>query len=107
MAALATVSGSTMGTRWTVRAAIGAGAEGELTRQLQAAVDRVDAQMSNWKPDSALSRFNAAPVGEWFEIEPEFAAVVALGIEMGALTGGAFDMTLGRLVGLWGFGPGG
>ena len=44
------------------------------------ACDRVVAQMSDWEPDSDLSRFNAAPAGSWVAIPPEFATVVSAGV---------------------------
>ncbi len=104
---LVTLSGSTMGTRFSVRAAVPHGDVDELTARLQAVVDRVDAQMSSWKPDSIVSRFNTAPPGQWIDIPAQMSEVVRVGLEVGRISDGAFDMTLGRLVDLWGFGPAG
>lgn len=103
--ALDTLTGPTMGTRFTARAAIPPGQRPVLLAALQAAVDRVDEQMSSWKPGSDLCRFNAAPAGEWVPIPPELSSVLRTGLAVSEASHGAFDMTLGRLVDLWGFGP--
>lgn len=101
------VDGPTMGTRWTAQFVADDVLGAQMTGSLQAAVDLVDAQMSTWKPDSDLSRFNAAPVGDWVAVPPELAFVAAQGLAVGRATSGAFDITLGRQVNAWGFGPDG
>ncbi len=101
------LNGPTMGTRWSaVLFAPPAFDPAPLQAELQAAVDRVDAQMSTWRPDSDLMRFNAAPVGEWRALPAELMAVLDLGLEIGRASGGAFDIALGDAVTAWGFGPG-
>ncbi|MEO8241944.1 MAG: FAD:protein FMN transferase [bacterium] len=73
--------------------------------QLFRAVDAVDQAMSTWKPASALSQFNNAPLDSWFPVPANLALVVAQGLAISAATQGAFDMTLGQAVNAWGFGP--
>lgn len=101
------LNGSTMGTRY---AAVFFAPEGMATDPLAAAlfdaVDRVDRQMSTWKPESDLNRLNAAPVGEWVAIPRELMAVLAESLKIGRATRGAFDIGVGGLVSAWGFGPG-
>lgn len=93
-----------MGTNWSVQAvAPPAGAAGGV----QATLDRVVAQMSQWEPDSDLARFNRAPSGTWQDIPSEFADVVAAGLEIARASGGAFDLALGELSEAWGFGAAG
>lgn len=77
-----------------------------LGRSLQGAVDRVEQQMSTWRPDSDLERLNAAPIGAWVEIPHELSVVLAAALEIGRLSGGAFDIGVGDLVRAWGFGGG-
>lgn len=72
---------------------------------VKAALDKVDRQMSTYKPNSELSRFNRAPVGQPFELSPETAEVVKEAIRIGDMSNGAFDVTIGAAVNLWGFGP--
>ncbi len=99
------LSGPTMGTEW--RAEIGVLANTDmaaLEKALADAVALVDNQMSSWKPESDLMRLNAAPLGEWVETPPELMQVLARGLEIGRLSGGAFDIGLGDLITAWGFG---
>lgn len=77
----------------------------DIERSVKAALDRVDHLMSTYKPDSELSRFNQAPVGEPFQLSPQTAEVVREAIRIGDISDGAFDVTVGAAVNLWGFGP--
>jgi thiamine biosynthesis lipoprotein len=100
------LNGATMGTRWS--ALVFAPADFDLRpvrAALQAAVDRVDAQMSTWRPESDLMRLNAAPVGAWCDLPEDLARVLRLGLAIGRASGGAFDIATGDAVAAWGFGP--
>ena len=64
-------------------------------------LNRVDATLSMFNPQSTLSRVNEnKPV----EHDAMFAEVVALALQVAADTDGAFDPTVAPLVNLWGFG---
>lgn len=100
------LNGPTMGTRWTALFFASPGFDpAPVQAALQDAVDTVDAQMSTWKPDSDLMRLNAAPVGTWQHIPADLARVLAIGLEVGRASGGAFDIGMGDAVRAWGFGP--
>lgn len=100
------LNGATMGTRYTALFHADAGMDtAPLAAALFAAVDRVDRQMSSWKPESDLNRLNAAPVGLWVPIPPELGTVLATGLRIGRASHGAFDLGMGDLVARWGFGP--
>jgi thiamine biosynthesis lipoprotein len=102
----ASLKGLTMGTSWTATVAVPASADlPTLQGVVQAALDRVDAQMSTYRSDSSLSRFNQAPAGTWQVLEPEFFTVLAHALSVARDSGGAYDPTVGPLVDLWGFGP--
>jgi thiamine biosynthesis lipoprotein len=77
----------------------------ELRAGIQAQFDAVDLALSTWRPDSALSRFNDNDRGDWVAIDPELAEVMAYGLGLAGRSGGAYDLTVGPLVDLWGFGP--
>ncbi len=98
------LSGPTMGTRWSAEIGATTGTDlAALESALAGAVALVDNQMSSWKPESDLIRLNAAPLGEWVQIPPELMQVLARGLEIGRLSGGAFDIGLGDLTAAWGF----
>ena len=76
-------------------------------RGLRSSLDRLEGLMSTWDPDSELSRFNRSTSLQPFPVSPETFEVFKWSVEVGALTDGALDVTIGPLVDAWGFGPGG
>jgi thiamine biosynthesis lipoprotein len=78
-----------------------------LDREVAAILDRIEDRMSTYDEASEVSRFNAARTTEWVDMSAETVAVVDEALRISALTRGAFDITVGPLVGLWGFGPAG
>jgi FAD:protein FMN transferase len=99
--------GRTMGSTYNVKYwHTGDGPSGpEVQRAIDSLLDRIEQQMSTWRPDSELSQFNGAPAGEWFAVSPDVAAVVARAMELHRITDGASDVTVGPVLALWGFGP--
>ena len=98
--------GETMGSDWTVRIAGQLPAPASVLQDgVQAQFDAVDQALTTWRPDSALSRFNENDSGEWMDIDPELAAVMSYGLSLADASEGAYDLTIGALVNLWGFGP--
>jgi FAD:protein FMN transferase len=103
-----TLNGATMGTRYSAAFFAPEGVDkAVIGTALFAAVDVVDRQMSSWKPDSDLSRLNAAPTGEWVSVPRELASVLSASIRIGRMSDGAFDIGVGDLVNAWGFGADG
>jgi|SRR5690554_1409318 len=76
---------------------------------IQSAVDaelkQLNQQMSTYIPDSELMLLNAASVNEWHSVSQPLYDVLALSQLISERSGGAFDVTVGPLVNLWGFGP--
>ncbi|MEW4529464.1 FAD:protein FMN transferase [Maioricimonas sp. JC845] len=104
---LVSLSGETMGTTWHVKVTPPS-AEFDadpLKQEIDATLERINDQMSTWREDSELSRFNRHESDDWFDVSPETATVVAAALELAKRTGGAFDPTVGPLVRLWHFGP--
>ncbi|MEQ8516095.1 MAG: FAD:protein FMN transferase, partial [Chromatocurvus sp.] len=56
--------------------------------------------------DSEISRVNRSGVGESMALSPAFAEVLQAALDVGARSAGAYDITVGPLVDLWGFGAG-
>ncbi|MBN7798397.1 FAD:protein FMN transferase [Parahaliea mediterranea] len=102
------LDGRTMGTTWSVTYSPAGGAPpAESVREaLQARLDGVNASMSTYRDDSEITRFNGAPVGEWFTVSEAFLTVLGAALDIGARSEGAYDVTVAPLVDLWGFGPG-
>ncbi|MBI1731445.1 MAG: FAD:protein FMN transferase [Gammaproteobacteria bacterium] len=99
--------GLTMGTTYTVKVAPPLTLDrAGLAREIGAILDGVDGRMSTYKPESELSRLNFNPSLDWIELSPELASILSVALEIARLSGGAFDVTIGPLVNLWGFGPG-
>ncbi len=101
-------AGRTMGTTYGVVVADLPGGidRRALHRGLEGILERVDAQMSTYRADSELSRFNDAPPGVWVEVSADTLAVTEAALAVARLSAGAFDPTVGALVDDWGFGPG-
>jgi len=100
------LSGETMGTNWRVRLARPAGLDLRLLQEtIVARLAGLVGEMSHWEPGSLLSRFNRAAAGSWTALPPDFAMVIATGLDVAARSDGAFDPAVGRLVDLWGYGP--
>lgn len=103
------LSGSTMGTTFTVTlVAPGDGIAGEpLKSQITATLAVVDALTSTWRVDSELAEFNASAATDWISVSAELCNAIDSALEISRLSDGAFDVTIGPLVNLWGFGPDG
>lgn len=107
---MARFGGATMGTTWTVQCMLPIGActdgrDAALLVAIEAVLDDVIAQMSNWRADSAISGFNCARAQTWVALPGACFAVVEAALAVARASGGAYDPTIGPLVDLWGFGP--
>ena len=99
--------GSTMGTTFSVKI-VAPPPELDLPslqREIQDALDAINESMSTYIDGSALSRFNASDSVDWQEVPEDLCYAVEAAQVISEFTGGAFDVTVGPLVDLWGFGP--
>lgn len=100
------LSGTTMGSAWTVKIAGALPMDAQALRSgVQTEFDAVDAALSTWRADSALSRFNAAAHADWQTLDAELFEVLDFALQLAEISGGAYDITVAPLVDLWGFGP--
>jgi FAD:protein FMN transferase len=106
-AQLQELTGSTMGTTWSVTFCGSRASAQTLQRAICSALDLVVTQMSPWDPDSALSQFNRRAPGEWQALPVEFCSVIEAALRIADQSDGAYDPTMGLLIDLWGFGPAG
>lgn len=102
------LGGSTMGTRWHVTYLDAPDGLRPVTVQLgiEAVLERINGSMSTYKPDSEISRFNQTAVDTPITLSEDFRRVLATALDIGERSEGAYDVTVGPLVDLWGFGPG-
>ena len=78
-----------------------------LEAEIVAALQAVDQLASTWRSDSELSVFNSNPSTDWISVSATFCSVLERALDVSRSTDGAFDVTVGPLVNLWGFGPDG
>ncbi len=101
-------SGRTMGTTWSAQWVVPPWHDRSpgLTAEFDSLLERLDRQVfSTYAAESELSRLNSHPVGAALPVSGELLEVLLLSRQISSLTGGAFDVTAGALVNLWGFGP--
>jgi len=101
------LSGRTMGTSYSIKLAEPPTELDSIALQgrIDARLEQINNTMSTYRPASELSRFNASRSLDWFPVSRELAQVVAQAKAVHALSDGAFDVTVGPAVNLWGFGP--
>ena len=68
-------------------------------------LDDINSQMSTYIDTSALSIFNQSNSQDWEEIPVDLYTVIEEALRINKLSYSAFDITIGPVVNLWGFGP--
>lgn len=105
--------GTVFGTEWSLRIVRRADTDpagdgvfcGRIVKACQATLELIDSQMSLWRAQSDITRFNNLAEGTVVELPRPFALVVAKALEIGRETGGAFCPGMFEAVERWGFGP--
>jgi thiamine biosynthesis lipoprotein len=97
-------TGKVMGTNvqvtfWTGDDAAATRAFGDVMTELQ----RIDAMMTTWTPDSEVSKINANAGGKAVAVSDETLAVITRALEVSKKSKGVFDITVGAFKGLWKF----
>jgi thiamine biosynthesis lipoprotein len=72
-----------------------------LRQEVADELERIEQIFSLFRAGSELTRFNAAPAGEWINVSNDLHAVTQRALALAERTGGAFDPTVGPLVRLW------
>lgn len=100
------LSGQTMGTTYTVVAVEPRGGlnKDDLKAAIGAALLDVDQKMSNWNPTSEISLINALKANTPFSLSPDMLALLQNAQDVHDASEKQFDLTLGPLIELWGFG---
>jgi thiamine biosynthesis lipoprotein len=104
-----TLAGDIFASRWSVSivadTATDATRAQTLSPSIQAALLEVERQLSSWRSDSEVQRFNRSTSVTPVAVSQATADVVATCLDVSARTDGAFDVTVGPLLALWGFSP--
>ena len=73
------ISGKTMGTTYQVKVICGPFKNmSKVKQRIDERLEQINQSMSTYRKDSEISRFNAAPVAQWFPVSDDFLAVFLL-----------------------------
>lgn len=99
--------GPTMGSTYSIKYVRHAGiAEpAQVRREVEAILAKVDRQMSTYRNDSDIERFNALPANSCQTMPAAVLELVRVGKQLAEQSEGAYDLTVEPLMNLWGFGP--
>ena len=104
---LISFDGLTMGTSYSVKLI---SSEIPVNKQkIQTDIEEILAEinqaMSTYIADSELSTLNQSNSNEWQTVSADLYHVIEQANKISVISNGAFDITVGPLVNLWGFGP--
>ncbi len=91
---LIVITGPTMGATYAAKLYDSNGDTDTLQPQIDDLLERINDQMSTWRPASELSKFNRSRDHGWFPVSAQLAHVVETAASISALSGGAFDTSL-------------
>lgn len=93
---MGTVAEVTLGAKYADRI-------GPVTAEVREIFDRLDRELSSYRPDSVISRLGDQAGVAPMAVPPDTFRVLGLSKHYGEVSGGAFDVTVAPLVSLWGF----
>ena len=102
---LMVIRGQTMGTTFQVKLPDMGLDRAQLDAEINALLKEVNRQMSTYQKDSEITQFNQSQTTDWVGISKDFGYVLGVAHQVSEWSDGAFDVTVGPLVNLWGFGP--
>lgn len=101
------IAGHTMGTTYSVKISerVSEADTLALESEINALLITVNKVFSTYLPNSEISIFNKSTSTEWQKQSADFIDLLSEAINISYKTKGAYDVTVGPLVNLWGFGP--
>ncbi|WP_429547464.1 FAD:protein FMN transferase [Pseudomonas frederiksbergensis] len=99
--------GPTMGSTYSIKYVRYAGlpAPADVRVQVEKILADVDQQMSTYRSDSDIERFNNLPANRCQTMPAPILELVRVGERLSSQSDGSFDLTVEPLLNLWGFGP--
>lgn len=98
-------TGRTMGTTWSVKIRDEIADPAGLDKAISNKFEWCEQMTSHWRSNTDLSQFNRARTSEGIGVPWPVVTLARRSAEISRATDGAFDITVGPLVRLWGFGP--
>ena len=68
-------------------------------------LENVNQEMSTYVVNSSISRINQAEIDKWITVSRDFLDVLTYAIDLCYQSNGVYDVSIGKLVNIWGFGP--
>jgi thiamine biosynthesis lipoprotein len=104
---LESFGGPTMGSTYSIKYVRHSGIPGpaEVQQQVEQILSEVDRQMSTYRSDSDIERFNDLPANSCQPMPESILQLVRVGEQLSIESDGSFDLTVEPLLNLWGFGP--
>jgi len=104
---LENITGPTMGSTYSIKYVRQAGlpAAAEVQVEVEKILAEVDRQLSTYRSDSDIERFNQLPANRCQAMPPSVVELVRVGEQLSEQSDGSYDLTVEPLLNLWGFGP--
>jgi len=101
------ITGYTMGTSYNIKISNHVAEEDleQLRADIKIELADINQTFSTYITDSEVSLFNESNTTEWQPASTEFIYVLSSAVDISLQTQGLYDVTVGPLVNLWGFGP--
>jgi len=102
------LSGPTMGTSYNIKLVLPSSRAKQLENlslKVETVLAEVNEQMSTYQNTSELSLYNSSAPGDWIVVSDGLFTVISAAQSLSVASQGGFDITVGPLVNLWGFGP--
>ncbi|MFJ2714702.1 FAD:protein FMN transferase [Pseudomonas sp. NPDC087346] len=99
--------GPTMGSTYSIKYVRHAGLADstQVRSEVEGILGEVDRQMSTYRSDSDIERFNALPASSCQTMPASILELVRVGEQLSQQSEGSYDLTVEPLMNLWGFGP--
>ncbi|WP_445177624.1 FAD:protein FMN transferase [Pseudomonas sp. McL0111] len=99
--------GPTMGSTYSIKYVRHAGLADstQVRSEVEGILGEVDRQMSTYRSDSDIERFNALPADSCQTMPASILELVRVGEQLSQQSEGSYDLTVEPLMNLWGFGP--
>ena len=96
------IEGSIMGTTYNI---IAFSEYDNLEQSIYDSFNSVNLSMSTYLNDSLINKVNYSDINEWVEVSQDFIEVLRYAVDTCIKSNGLYDVSIGKLVDSWGFGP--